>query len=63
MRDPRNWGPPVAAVVAGGAAAAGAGGARARRQRQTQPQACDPLRALEHGLREVSADLRTRLGR
>jgi len=62
MRDPRNWGPTVAAVVAGSAAATGLVVLSARRQRRRN-RAGDPLAALEHGLREVSSDLRSRLGR
>jgi hypothetical protein len=62
MRDQRNWGPTVAAVVAGGAAATGLVVLSARRQRKRN-RSGDPLAALEHGLREVSSDLRTRLGR
>ncbi|HYI38132.1 MAG TPA: hypothetical protein VEX39_16105 [Thermoleophilaceae bacterium] len=62
MSDPRNWGPTVAAVVAGGAAATGLVVLSARRQRRRN-RSSDPLHALEHGLREVSSDLRSRLGR
>lgn len=62
MRDPRNWGPTVAAVVAGSAAATGLVVLSARRQRRRN-RGSDPLNALEHGLREVSSDLRSRLGR
>ena len=62
MRDPRNWVPTAAAVVAGGAAATGLVVLSARRQRRRN-RAGDPLAALQHGLREVSSDLRSRLGR
>lgn len=61
MRDPRNWGPTVAAVVAGSAAAGGLVVLSARQRRHHRGSG--PLRSLEHGLKEVSSDLRGRLGR
>ena len=61
MRDPRNWGPTVAAAVVGTAAASALVVVRARqRQRGKGPYG---LGALEHGLREVSSDVRRRLSR
>ena len=62
MRDPRNWGPTVVAVVAGGAAAGGLVVLSARQQRRRN-RSSGPLRSLEHGMREVSSDLRRRMGR
>lgn len=59
MRDPRNWGRPVAAVVVGGTAAGALVLVRARQQ-QKKRQATG-LRALERGLRDVSEDLQRRL--
>ena len=61
MRDPRNWGRPVAAVLVGGAAAGALVLVRARQQ-QKQRQV-GGLRALERGVRDVAGDLGKRLGR
>ncbi len=61
MRDPRNWGRPVAAVLVGGAAAGALVLVRARQQ-QKKRQA-GGLRALERGVRDVAGDLSKRLGR
>jgi hypothetical protein len=61
MRDPRNWGPTVAAVVAGGVAAGGLVVLSARQRRRNRGSG--RLRSLEHGLNEVSSDLRGRLRR
>jgi hypothetical protein len=61
MRDPRNWGPTVAAVVAGGAAAGGLVVLSARQRRRHRGSG--PVRSLQHGVREVSSDLRSRLRR
>ena len=58
MRDPRNWGRPVAAVVVGGAAA---GALVLVRARQQQKKKGGGLRALEQGLRDVADDLQKRL--
>ena len=61
LRDPRQWG----RLVAAGLVAGGAGGAlilvRARqKQRRREAQG---LRAPRNGMREVSGDMRRRLGR
>jgi hypothetical protein len=61
MRDPRNWGPTVTAVVAGGIAAGGLVVLSARQLRRNRGGG--RLRALEQGLNEVSSDLRGRLRR
>jgi hypothetical protein len=61
MRDPRNWGRPVAAAVVGGAAAGALVLVRAR-QRHKRQQASG-LRALEQSLRDVAGDLERRLRR
>jgi hypothetical protein len=61
MRDPRNWAPTVAAVVAGGVAAGGLVLLSARQRRRHRGSG--PLRSLEHGVQEVSSDLRGRLRR
>ena len=60
MRDPRNWGRPVAAVVVGGAAA---GALVLVRARQQQKKKGGVLRALERGVRDVADDLQKRLDR
>ena len=60
MRDPRNWGRPVAAVVVGGTAAGALVLVRAR-QRHSSEQAAG-LRALEQSLRDVAGDLQTAPG-
>ena len=61
MRDPRNWGRPVAAVVVGGAAAGALVLVRARQQQKKRQ--VGGLRALERGVRDVAGDLGRRLGR
>jgi hypothetical protein len=61
MRDPRNWGRPVAAVVIGGAAAGALVIVRARQQQRKRETT--GLRALERSMREVAGDLQKRLGR
>ena len=61
MRDPRNWGRPIAAAVVGGTAAGALVLVRARQQ-QKKRQASG-LRALERSVRDVSADLQRRLKR
>ena len=60
MRDPRNWGRPVAAVVVGGAAAAALVLVRARQQHKKRQ--ARGLRALERGIRDVADDLGKRFG-
>ncbi len=60
MRDPRNWGRPVAAAVVGGTATAALVLVRAR-QRQKKGQARS-VRALETGVQDFAAQLRRRLG-
>jgi hypothetical protein len=61
MRDPRNWGRPVAAAVVGATAAGALVLVRAR-QRHKRQQASG-LRALEQSVRDVAGDLQKRLGR
>jgi hypothetical protein len=61
MRDPRNWGRTVAAVVIGGTAAAAL--VVVRTQRRSKKQGGQPLRALNAVSRDVSRDIRKRLGR
>ena len=60
MRDPRNWGRPVAAVVVGGTAAGALVLVRARQQQKRRQST--GMRALEKSLREVAEDLQRRLG-
>ena len=61
MRDPRNWGRPVAAVVVGGAAAGALVLVRARQQQKKRQ--FGGLRALERSVRDVADDLAKRLDR
>jgi len=60
MRDPRNWGRPVAAIVVGGAAAGALVLVRARQQHRRRPDA--GLTALGNGIRGVASDIRKRVG-
>ena len=60
MRDPRNWGRPAAAVVIGGAAAGALVLARARQAHKRR--STGGLRALERSLRDVSGEVRRRIG-
>lgn len=60
MRDPRNWGRTAAAVAIGGSAAVALILVRAQRQSKKQGQ---PLRSLEDEARNVSREIRKRLGR
>jgi hypothetical protein len=60
MRDPRNWGRPMAAVVIGGTAAAALVLVRAQRKSKKSGR---PLRALEEVSRDVSNDIQRRLRR
>ena len=61
LRDPRNWGRPVAAAVVGATTAGALVLVRAR-QRHKRRQATG-LVALEQSLRDVAGDLHKRLGR
>ncbi|MEX1142705.1 MAG: hypothetical protein WD993_00850 [Thermoleophilaceae bacterium] len=61
MRDPRNWGRPAAALVIGGAAAGALVIVRARQQTGRRPSAS--LRALDRSLRQVAADVQSKLER
>jgi hypothetical protein len=58
MRDPRNWGRPVAAILIGGSAAAALVLVRAQRKSKKHGH---PLRALEEVSRDVSRDIQKRL--
>ena len=60
MRDPRNWGRPVAAVVVGGTAAGALVLVRARQQHNRRQSS--GLKALQRSLRDVTEDLQRRLG-
>ena len=60
MRDPRNWGRTVGAVAIGGTAAAALILVRAQRRSKKQGH---PIEALEHVSRDVSREIRKRLGR
>jgi hypothetical protein len=61
LRDPRRW----ARLVAAGVVAGGAGGAlilvRARQKHRRRE--AHGIRAVQKGMREVTADVRRRLGR
>jgi hypothetical protein len=59
MRDPRNWGRPVAAVVVGSVAAGGLVLVRARQQQKKRQTT--GLQALEKSLRGVADDIEKRL--
>ncbi len=61
MRDPRNWGRPVAAVVIGGAAAGALVVVRVRQQQRKRESS--GLRAIEKSVRGVASDVSKRLGR
>ena len=61
MRDPRNWGRPVAAVVVGGAAAGALVLVRARQRHKKRSEG--GRHALRRGVRDVAGDLRKRAGR
>ena len=61
MRDPRNWGRPIAAAVVGTTAAGALVLVRARQQQRKRQ--VTGLRALERGMRDVASDLQRRLRR
>jgi hypothetical protein len=61
MRDPRNWGRPVAAAVMGTLAGGALVLVRARQQHRRRE--AGGLRALERSVREVSAEVEKRLKR
>jgi hypothetical protein len=61
MRDPRNWGRPIAAVVVGGVAAGGLVLVRARQQQKKR--SVTGLQALEKSLRGVADDIEKKLRR
>jgi hypothetical protein len=60
LRDPRNWGRPVAALVVGGMAGGALVLVRARQQHRKRQ--ATGLRALERSMRGVAGDVRKRLG-
>jgi hypothetical protein len=59
MRDPRNWGRPIAAIVVGGAAAGGLVLVRARQQQKKRHTT--GIKALEKSIRGVADDIEKRL--
>src|SRR4051795_1101743 len=59
MRDPRNWGRPIAAVVVGGVAAGGLVLVRARQQQKKR--SVTGFQALEKSLRGVADDIEKKL--
>ena len=61
MRDPRNWGRPLAALLIGGAAGGALVVVRARQQHKRRH--VGGMRALERSVRGVAADVQKRLGR
>jgi hypothetical protein len=61
MRDPRNWGRPLAALLIGGAAGGALVVVRARQQHKRRH--VGGVRALERSVRGVAADVQKRLGR
>src|SRR3954451_5250702 len=61
MRDPRNWGRPVAAVVIGGTAAGALVVVRARQQQRKRETS--GLRALEKSVRGVAGGVQQRAWR
>jgi hypothetical protein len=61
MRDPRNWGRTAAAGIV--LAAAGGTLVLVRARQQQKRRNAGPLKALEHGIEDVSSDIRKRLGR
>jgi hypothetical protein len=61
MRDPRNWGRPLAALLIGGAAGGALVVVCARQQHKRRH--VGGVRALERSVRGVAADVQKRLGR
>jgi hypothetical protein len=61
MRDPRNWGRPLAALLIGGVAGGALVVVRARQQHRKRH--VGGMRALERSVRGVAADVQKRLGR
>ena len=59
MRDPRNWGRPIAAIVVGGVAAGGLVLVRTRQQHKKRQST--GLQALEKSIRGVADDIQKRL--
>lgn len=59
MRDPRNWGRPVAALLVGGVAGGALVFVRARQTRRQR--GTHPVAALRRGAREVAGDVSRRL--
>jgi hypothetical protein len=59
MRDPRNWGRPVAAIVVGSVAAGGLVLVRARQQQKKRN--ATGLQALEKSIRGVAGDIAWRV--
>lgn len=59
MRDPRNWGRPVAAIVVGSVAAGGLVLVRARQQQKKRGSS--GIHALERSIRAVADDIEKRL--
>jgi hypothetical protein len=59
MRDPRNWGRPIAAAVVGGTAAGALVLVRARQK--SRKREATGLNAIEKSLRQVADDLQKRL--
>ena len=59
MRDPRNWGRPLAAAVVGGTAAGALVFVRARQK--SRKREATGLNAIEKSLRQVADDLQKRL--
>jgi hypothetical protein len=59
MRDPRNWGRPIAALVVGGVAAGGLVLVRARQQQKKRH--VTGMAALEKSIRGVADDIEKRL--
>jgi hypothetical protein len=61
MRDPRNWGRPLAAVLVGGTAAGSLVIVRARQQQRSRQ--ARGLRAIERSVRDVVGEVRRRVRR